>query len=225
MKAIRCLLAALLLPVVAALAGFARAAEISVGGRAIVIPTPDGFVSAESAAPAFLDEQQELAPSGVNFLAGFIERADAERLVAGEEPQFERYILLAEMTALKNANISRKEFRALKAEIRKAFDELPEIAERKMAEFERKLSESLPAADFEIDGLIPLGVDREGPDFLSGTFLMKTVLTFGSTKLPSSWSVRFPSFACGKESSSHTSMAAIEREAMRKTSAESRILS
>ncbi len=184
MKSMRRLFLALLFFVVATLAGFARATEISVGGRKIVIPTPSGFVPAESVAPAFLNERKELALPGVKFLTGFIERADAERLVAGEEPLFEHYILLAETPALKNANISQNDFQAMKAEIRKSFEELPEIVERKKAEFERMVVESLPETEFEIDGVIPLGVDREDAAFLSGSFLMKTVFSFGSTKNP-----------------------------------------
>ena len=95
--------------------GSLDAAEVSVGGDIITIPTPQGFSDITSVAPDTVAMFQDMCPTNNRILAVFTTTTDAGHLLRGKEAALKRYLIAQSVRSLEDTTMSSSIF----AELRK----------------------------------------------------------------------------------------------------------
>lgn len=168
-----CLLGALLfVPVVSA------AADISVGGVSLQIPSPEGFSPVTpQMAELYELQKQFVAPTNDEFVT-FIPDSEVSTALSGQIPDMSRRFTVQTAKSLTDASISTSDFNRLKTFSKAQNDELRKQVDREIPGLMKKITDGL-AEKYDVDlalsasQMVPLPVHEESDRTLAHSSLVK----------------------------------------------------
>ena len=153
---------------------FARADTFEIGGKAIVVPVPQGFVRVTEAMPTVnrFCEQIAAADPANDTLASYILESGVPTAIAGEIPLLDRYFILKVNNGIQRLTVSKNDFAEFKKIIRDQNDALWKRVDPMIREGMSKMSEGV-SQEFdvkftvEISQVVPLAPHYEEENALA----------------------------------------------------------
>lgn len=170
----RTVIAALLL-IAPAVSG---ASNISIGGVALAIPSPQGFAPVTEQMGALYDlQKQVVAPTNKEFIA-FIPEADLPVALKGDIPDLPRRFAVQTAKSLVTASVSTSYFGKVKNIIKSQNDEMMKKVEKELPGLVTQLNKELSKkydvnAAFSVAQMVPLPVHEETDRTLAYSALVK----------------------------------------------------
>lgn len=156
----------------------AQGTEVEVGGVVIATPAPPGFHEAGSSSQETQRIAEALTPPENRLLAVFLSEEDLGRVMTGELPVFESYMLLQVLRNIESLSFTGQDYRQLADVIRQQqdtlLDQVIDRADRQVAEGAKQLSEAYQTSlEMSVGEARPLGVFLDQPRAIGFATLVK----------------------------------------------------
>ena len=144
---------------------------ITIGGRSIAIPLPEGFVRIDGKDSGLDASLKSFVPAMNEGLAVFALPNEAAALVSGKGEGMTRYFMLQTLRSATGKTTTLSDFKSLRGEVRKLLGD-GASAEGIKKEANDALKKS-GNADISIGKLKPLGVVEEGDEFIEAAMILE----------------------------------------------------
>jgi hypothetical protein len=158
------------------------AVEITLGDESFQVAAPAGFADVSGVSKEQFAVFEDMLPESNRLLAVFVTEQDAGRLMRGDSADFREYFLVQSVKALESMTLSKQQFTEIRSMLRQqygdVFEKQKEAIEEGTTRAGRSLSKRLGTdVDFNISGMVPLGIDEETASHISMSFLSKYDMT------------------------------------------------
>jgi hypothetical protein len=167
----------------------AEVAVVKIGGRAVRIPRPEGFLRYDGKSSQVDAMQASFVPPSNRIVAAFAEPADLQKAVGDEFPRLSRSFNAQENRELNDAVLSPEEFASVKAALRQQMDALKTGAGPALSDVEQSASSAISnrlnaRLNVKVGEVTPLGVFAETPDSICFLLLVKARVAGGPLEDP-----------------------------------------
>lgn len=164
------------------LTGLANAANFSVGGKNIEIPSPKGFSLVTQEMDAVYRLNLQMAGPMNDQLAYYIPESDVPVAMSGKIPALERYYILKVNKKIKNMVVGSKDFAEFKSVTKRQNAEILKSVKTQMSGFMEKTSKGI-SEEFDVDfalklsQIVPLDLHFESDN----AFAYSMYINYGAT--------------------------------------------
>lgn len=158
------------------------AVEITLGDEALQVAAPAGFADVSGVSKEQFAVFEDMLPESNRLLAVFVTEQDAGRLMRGDSADFREYFLVQSVKALESMTLSKQQFTEIRSMLRQQYGDVFEKQKEAIEEGTTRAGKSLSKrlgtdVDFNISGMVPLGIDEETASHISMSFLSKYDMT------------------------------------------------
>lgn len=150
------------------------AGEVEIGGTRIDIPVPRGFIDAGEELPVVMKWFEKFCPPSNRLLCVFIPARDAEAAQNNEIDGFSEYYLVQTYRAAEAAEVTAEDFKQLRDSLRNQFNAKQKDTSHKWEELLDKTLRENSNSELKNLNVIPLGLNFENPNAISGLILIKS---------------------------------------------------
>lgn len=164
--------------VLCGLASIVRAVDVHIAGQTIPVPAPTGFSEIGKIAPNTFSMFEAVLPVENRLLAVFVSEENVGRLLRGEAPVLDKYMLVDSPKELEESTLTKAQFAGLRTALRRQYAAPTQNAPERMNEAVVKAGKALSRlsgtqVDLTVEGIAPLGIDSETASSITMSLLAR----------------------------------------------------
>jgi hypothetical protein len=165
------------------------ATAATIGGVAVVLPSPAGYMAPTENAGAMIAHAESVTPPTNRLLAAFFSPEDVAAVAAGNAPQMTRYFYVQTMRSMEAATFSAKDFSDVRDALRREQhdmltryrDGIQENLDSIADGLSKKLSD--PTIAIKVGESVPRGIFRDQDNAFGFASLVKLQFVIGGKKV------------------------------------------
>lgn len=156
-----------------------HAVEIKIGDTKINVPAYSGFAEISTISPENLKLFQDFCPETNRLQAAFMTQEDVGKILLGEIPSYDSYILVQSSRATEELVLSTNKFVEFRKILHKQWDSLLQDLKTDIEDGLENASKNISKryeidADFQVSDIVPLSIDSETASSITVSMLAKS---------------------------------------------------
>jgi hypothetical protein len=152
--------------------------DVDIAGETIHIPSPAGFTEVRTVSQDTFAFFQDMCPEQNRLLAAFVTKNDSVKLISGTDADFREYMTVQCIKSFDDMTLTKQQFGELRDMFRKEYDSLFQNKDDAINQAASQVGTALSQrydtnVKFDINGVAPLGVNKETATSISMSQLTK----------------------------------------------------